>query len=63
MLADGADISSLNTHYQMAAVTAFPQSNTALFEDSLGLNVVQQLTITLSSPSDLNHSFACSCSF
>ena len=47
MLTYRAKLRSLNAHHQVAAVTAFPQSNTALFEDRLGLHVVQKLAITL----------------
>ena len=47
MVAYGADFGSLGAHYQVAAVAAFPQGDTGLLKDGLGLDVVQQGAVAL----------------
>ena len=47
MLAYGADLGSLCSHYKMTAITAFPNLNAALFKHGLGLHIIQQGAITL----------------
>ena len=47
MVADGAHIWSLRAYDDVAAITAFPHFDLALFEYSGGFNVVQQRAVTL----------------
>ena len=47
MLADRANLGSLGSNDQVAAVTALPHSNAALLKDGHGLHVAQQLAVAL----------------
>ncbi len=47
MVADGADVGSFGADDDVAAVAAFPHLYLALGEDLLGLDVVEQGTVTL----------------
>ena len=47
MSAGGADLRSLGADHQMTAVTALPNLDLALLEDSGGLHVVQQSAVSL----------------
>ena len=47
MIADGANLGGLCTHYEMTAVAALPHYNSALFKYGLCLNIVEQGAVAL----------------